>query len=87
MSEKVSCKECSKDFLIIPEEKAFYQRKKLPDPELCPSCRQKRRLSLRNERVLHKRACDKCEKSVISTYKAESPYKIYCQECFWAYLG
>ena len=87
MSTKTACKECEKDFLIIDEEEKFYEKKKLPHPEQCPSCRQKRRLSLRNERVLHKRKCDKCSKDTISTYAADSEYQVYCQECFWEYLG
>ena len=86
-SEKKACNKCSKEFLIIPQEQVFYKKKKLPHPEMCPECRQKRRLSLRNERKLYKRMCDKCEKGVISTYQEDSKYIIYCQECFWDYLG
>ncbi len=85
-SEKSNCKSCSKEFLIIPQEKVFYKRKKLPLPNECPQCRQKRRLSFRNERNLHKRTCDKCGENIISTYRADSPYIIYCQECYWNYL-
>ena len=86
-SEKQNCKACGKDFLIIAPEQTFYKRKGLARPENCPSCRQKRRLSLRNERVLYKRICDKCKKEIISTYKADSPYQIYCQECFLQHFG
>lgn len=86
-SEKAICKQCSKEFLIIPQEHQFYKRKKLPTPENCPECRRKRRLSLRNERVLYKRKCDKCKKDIISTYSADSKYIVYCQECYWDYLG
>jgi len=84
---KLVCKNCDKEFKIIPQEQAFYDRKKLPQPENCSKCRQKRRLSLRNERNLYKRKCDKCQKEVISTYKEDSEYTIYCQECYWEYLG
>lgn len=84
---KQTCKCCEKEFLIIEPEQAFYKKKGLDLPENCPNCRQKRRLSLRNERVLHKRKCDKCSKDVISTYQTGSPYQIYCQECFWQHLG
>jgi hypothetical protein len=86
-STKQICKFCDKEFKIIPQEQKFYDRKKLPTPENCPKCRQKRRLSLRNERNLYKRKCDKCKKEVISTYKPDSEYTIYCQECYWEYLG
>ena len=86
-SEKVTCKACRKEFLIIPQEQTFYQKKGLPKPDNCPECRRKRRLSLRNERKLYKRKCDKCGKDMVSTYAAESSYKVYCQECYWEYLG
>ncbi|MEK7547276.1 MAG: zinc-ribbon domain containing protein [Patescibacteria group bacterium] len=86
-SQKATCKGCNKEFLIIPQEQVFYQKKGLPTPENCPDCRRKRRLSLRNERKLYKRKCDKCQKEVISTYSPESKYIIYCQECYWAHLG
>lgn len=86
-SKKVKCKACDKDFLIIVPEQAFYKKKGLPWPENCPECRRKRRLSLRNERTLFKRKCDKCKKDIVSTYSADSPYMVYCQECYWEYLG
>lgn len=86
-SEKAHCKACSKEFLIIPQEQTFYTKKGLPKPENCPECRRKRRLSLRNERKLYKRKCDKCSKDMVSTYSPESPYKVYCQECYWQHLG
>lgn len=81
------CVTCKKEFLIIPQEKVFYKKKDLPFPDNCPECRQKRRLGLRNERKLYKRTCDKCQKSIISTYAQDSKYIVYCQECFWKYIG
>jgi len=82
-----TCESCSKNFLIIPQEQVFYKKKDLPWPTNCPECRQKRRLSLRNERKLYKRKCDKCQKDIISTYAPDSKYIVYCQECFWQNIG
>ncbi len=82
-----ACAQCTKQFLIIEQEQEFYKKKGLPWPVSCPECRQKRRLSLRNERKLYKRACDKCSKSMITTYRDDSPYTVYCQECFWKHIG
>lgn len=82
-----TCSDCSKQFLIIPQETAFYSKKGLPLPKKCPECRQKARLSLRNERTLYKRTCNKCGKEIISTYSSDSKYVIYCQECFWESVG
>lgn len=83
----LKCGDCGKDFKVIEQEAVFYKRKGLPNPEMCPSCRRKRRLSLRNERNLFKRKCDKCGEGIVSTYREDSPYKVYCQKCFWEYLG
>ncbi|MBI2453228.1 hypothetical protein HYV56_00830 [Candidatus Peregrinibacteria bacterium] len=55
--------------------------------EAFEALRQKERLLLRNERKLYRRKSDKCQKNMISTYSAESGYIVYCQECFWQYLG
>jgi hypothetical protein len=30
----------------------------IPTPQLCPECREQRRISFRNERKLYKRKCD-----------------------------
>ena len=57
-----ACELCSKPFLIIAQEQDFYLKKDLPWPAHCPECRQKRRLSLRNERKLYRRKCNKCQK-------------------------
>ncbi|PIP66653.1 hypothetical protein COW94_00635 [Candidatus Peregrinibacteria bacterium CG22_combo_CG10-13_8_21_14_all_44_10] len=85
--ETKTCEQCTKPFLIIQQEQDFYKKKDLPWPANCPECRQKRRLSLRNERKLYKRDCDSCKKSMITTYRPDSPYIVYCQECFWKHIG
>jgi len=82
-----TCKTCAKSYYIIDQEVAFYKKKDLPFPDVCPECRQKERLLLRNERRLHKRTCDQCKKEIISTYPADAPYPVYCQDCFWKWMG
>jgi Zn ribbon nucleic-acid-binding protein len=83
------CKEldCGKNFKVIPEEEKFYFDKKLPLPDQCPACRHKQRMALRNERKLYKRVCDKCGKSMLSTYPEDVPHTVYCQKCFWENIG
>ncbi len=75
--------ECKKKFAIIGQEQLFYQRKELPLPEHCPSCRHIMRMALRSERQLYRRTCKKCNSSILSTYPEKAPYIIYCQSCFW----
>ncbi len=83
-SENKICQNCKMDFVIEPEDFAFYEKMKVPAPTFCPDCRLQRRLSFRNERVLYHRACDLCGKKVISVYHPESENIMYCQQCWWS---
>ena len=82
-NEKIICTFCKKPFKIIPQEKAFYQRKDLSIPEYCPACRHKMRMALRSERALYHRVCCYCNKDCLSTILETAPYKIACPDCFW----
>lgn len=82
-SKKNICKACSKEFLILPSEQLFYKKKNLPFPNYCAECRHKRRLLLRNENKLYRIACAKCGKTTLSSYRPNSPYKIFCKPCYW----
>ncbi len=80
--ENKNCQNCKKDFVIEPEDFDFYEKIKVPPPTFCPDCRFQRRLLFRNNRVFHKDKCALCNKSLISLYNQESPYTIYCRECW-----
>jgi len=43
-----------------------------------------RRLAWRNERSIHKRACDLCGASVIGMYPATTKFPVYCHSCWWS---
>lgn len=81
---KEICKTCSKEFVIRNEDLVFYEQMKTVPPLYCPECRMARRLMFRNERVLYKRDCDLCKNSMITLYAPESPYKVYCNKCWWS---
>lgn len=81
--QKIKCQKCSKDFLVIAQEVAFYKKKDLPMPVHCPNCRRWARERFKNPRELHKRKCGKCNKEILTTYPPDSPYLIYCQKCYW----
>ena len=78
------CKNCRQDFMIEPDDFAFYEKIKVPSPTFCPECRFERRLSFRNERTFYKRTCDLCKKNIISTYDIDQPFPVYCQKCWWS---
>lgn len=66
------------------EDFGFYEKIKVPSPSLCVDCRQQRRYAWRNERTLYRRPCDLCQKSMVTIYSPNKPYKVYCTECWWS---
>ncbi len=78
----ILCTTTRKPFKIIKQELAFYIENSLPIPAQHPDQRHKERLSLRNGRVLCERTCDDCKKSIISTYEADIPARIVCDDCY-----
>ncbi len=78
------CQNCKKDFVIEPDDFAFYEKMKVPAPTWCPECRLVKRLSWRNERSLFKRKCDLCGQEKILIFSPESPYAVYCYSCWWS---
>jgi len=59
------------------------QKMDVPEPLICPKCRQQRRMIWANQINLYKRKCDATGKDLISTYHPDSPLKVYQQE-YWA---
>jgi hypothetical protein len=91
--ESKTCAHCQSHFEITQSDLDFYdkisptfagQKFQIPTPTLCPDCRQRRRLSFRNERKLYRRQCDASQKSIISIYSSDKPYKVYDQTIWWS---
>ena len=83
MSETRSCQNCSKDFVIEPEDFDFYKKIHVPAPTFCPDCRFQRRLMFRNERTLYKRSCDLCQTGFLSIMNPDKGTKVLCGKCWW----
>jgi len=82
--ETKNCQNCKKDFIINPDDFAFYEKMKVPPPTFCPECRMIRRMTWRNERSLYKRKCPLCQKETIGMYSPEKQYNIVCRECWYS---
>lgn len=82
--ETRNCQNCKKDFNIESEDFDFYEKIKVPAPTFCAHCRMLRRLAQINHRSLYKRNCALCEKNVPSMYHPDSPFIIYCTECYFS---
>jgi len=83
-SETRVCQNCKKDFVIEPDDFAFYEKIKVPAPTFCSECRYQRRLTGRNEWNFYKRNCALCGKSMVSIYNPSYSGPVYCQECWWS---
>jgi hypothetical protein len=81
-SETRNCQNCKAHFTIEPEDFIFYAKIKVPPPTFCWRCRLARRLMWRNERALYRRNCDLCKKDIISMYKSDAVFPVYCHECW-----
>ena len=79
-----TCKTCSKDFPIYKEDLAFYKKLEVPEPTLCPACREQRRLVWRNERTLYSRKCDRTDKPIISYISPDKPITVYSLDEWFA---
>jgi len=82
--ETRACQNCRQAFVVEPEDFDFYERIKVPPPTWCPDCRMMRRLAFRNERAIHKRACDLCGKDFIGMFPKNAAFPVYCHECWWS---
>jgi len=82
--ETKKCQNCEKEFVIEPEDFAFYEKIKVPAPTWCPECRFQRRLAFLNLFHLFSRTCDLCKKEVLSIYPKDAPYTVYCPTCWWS---
>jgi hypothetical protein len=87
------CKQCKSSFEVTDQDRQFYDRvspefggKKypVPEPTLCPGCRQQRRAVWRNERFLYHRNSDLSNKPLISIYSPDKSYTIYRQDEWWS---
>ncbi|MCX6807279.1 MAG: hypothetical protein NTZ80_00495 [Patescibacteria group bacterium] len=88
-----TCHQCELQFEVFPQDRDFYERispvfdgKKyqIPEPTLCPDCRQKRRMAFRNERKLYSRPDSLSGKQIISMYSPDKPFIIYPQKDWWS---
>jgi len=78
-----NCKKCQNNFELDQNDLSFYEKMKVPPPEVCPDCRFKMRAMWRNETTLYSgRKCDLCTKNIVTIYNPKGPYKVYCSECF-----
>ncbi len=82
--ETKTCQNCKSKFVVEQEDFNFYEKIKVPPPTWCPECRLIRRMITFNVRNLYNRKCDNCNKKIISIFRSNSPYKVWCFDCYFS---
>ncbi|MFA6534278.1 MAG: zinc-ribbon domain containing protein [Patescibacteria group bacterium] len=82
--EVLACQICNRNYKIIPQELKFYRQYNYALPRLCPECRFKERINIKNPKKLYRRQCQRpgCANEFETTYAPERPEKVYCEECY-----
>jgi len=72
-----NCQNCKQEFVIEPDDFAFYEKMKVPAPTWCPECRFRRRIIWRNERKLFRGKSALSGRSLLTLFPPEAGYVIY----------
>src|SRR5262245_34765488 len=80
----VSCIECANPFTIYEEDRAFFRRMEMPEPQRCPQCRERRRLLQINQLHLFRSKCAATGKSIFTNCPPGTPYTIYSQQHWYS---
>lgn len=72
-----TCLQCQQAFEIDERDQAYYAKRGVPAPKLCPKDRLKRRLSFRNERKLYARKDDSNGKTIVSNIRPDAPFPVF----------
>ncbi|MDD3861896.1 MAG: hypothetical protein PHP74_03360 [Candidatus Gracilibacteria bacterium] len=88
-----TCAQCGSNFELTEEYLKSLEKfttvigeKKypMPAPELCPDCRQQRRIANRNERKFYKRKCDLTGSEIVTIYSPDKEVVVYRLEDWWS---
>ncbi len=87
--ETKTCQSCQNQFVIEPEDFAFYEKisvkgGKVPPPTWCPECRMIRRFLFRGWRKLYKRKVEGRDGEVYSKYAPDSGLTIFDEEYYYS---
>jgi len=76
------CQKCKQDFVVESDDFAFYEKMKVPAPNVCPLCRFRLKALWRNETTLYSRVCAATKEPIISMYNPKRPYTVFSYEYY-----
>lgn len=77
------CQTCKQEFIIEPDDFAFYEKIEVPAPTRCPGCRMKRRAAFLHAKTLFKRKDSLTGKDILSIFPADAPFPVYEEKTWW----
>jgi len=83
-SVSATCQNCKQEFIIEPDDFAFYEKVKVPPPTWCFQCRLLRKFLWRNERALYKRECPMTKKQMITIFSPDKDIIVYDRDYWWS---
>ncbi|MFA5917615.1 MAG: hypothetical protein WC850_05280 [Candidatus Gracilibacteria bacterium] len=78
----IECEVTNKPFRILKQELDFYRKHNLPIPRRHPEQRHLDRIALKNPKKMFDRKCDKCGKTIKTSYYPNTEELVYCEECY-----
>ncbi len=81
-NQVLCCEQCNAHYKVTQRECAIYRERKIPIPRSCVDCRYMARLHVKNPPVLRPAACQNCKKDILTSFPAEAPERVYCDECY-----
>ena len=93
ISMQKSCSQCGEGFEITDRDTELLAKISptfsgktfsIPTPTFCFDCRLQRRLAFYNARSLYRRTCDLTEKSIVSVYSPDKPWKVYEKDAWYS---
>lgn len=82
LQQAIVCEVTGKPFRVIQQELDFYRAHNIPLPKRHPEQRYTDRMWRRPGRWIYLRTCDSCGVKMLSGYKQEDPYTVYCEVCY-----
>ena len=83
-TETRQCNKCKQNFDLDQDDFSFYEKMKVPVPNICPDCRFKMRAIWRNETSLYSYKRAKTGKFIISNYNPKFSYIVVSQEYYFS---
>ncbi|HQG40994.1 MAG TPA: hypothetical protein PLV76_08910, partial [Spirochaetales bacterium] len=90
---KKRCEICQEPFVVGDDDLAFLlklapkfhgKNYPFPEPQSCPNCRLRARLSFRNQIYVYSRKSSKSGEQVFSMYPDDSPFPVYAHDEWWS---